>query len=671
MALIDLQTDLKSLKYGNDRPAGGNSRQPFITKKIPERGEHSDAPDFLLRNGFLNPVNSATDVLRIGKFLSTISGINFIAKQQALILTGPLSLGGRTAQPLGSQINIAYNPIQTLAQVGGNSLGLHSERTGLAKKPDGTFDPLSLLPDFDNYQIKYDYLQNYEYSGQDNRLENLYNNLILKGGEVTAKAKNTFGIETSDDNLLFKYIGGPNINVLGGGFTLIKRTSFTNNPSTQSGNPRPVEIQYGNIIFQGFSQKYIDITGEGEENLITNVVSEDGGLLFTPNVYLPGTLTVDEPNLKKKTSGPYQFEGNDLNKLGVSYLYSSSLKDIRTEDDTVFISDFALPEELGIDGNNKINNANNVYLPGEFPKTNKNLIQKDKSATLNQEQLISSLPIGKGGTNYIEDFRKRLQGDEIPSSFRPATTDYTQFNREDTYLTGNPGKRSVRRIDYNVGPQDIIENTPDKSGRDRINLYDSTTRNSEIEQGDLIQFNMRVINNDSLEDEFIYFRAFIDDFSETYTADWNEYQYVGRAQKFFTYKGFDRSYSLGFTVYAQSREELLPIYRKLNRLASVTSADYSKSGYMRGSILKLTVGDYITNHPGILKGFTVSNMMDFGWEIARDANGKRITDKSIQQLPMGFKITGFNFTSVTGGGLSSSNYIPGKGSSFVGLGLGA
>jgi len=35
MPLVDLKTDLTSLKFGNDRPGGGSSKQPFITKDIP------------------------------------------------------------------------------------------------------------------------------------------------------------------------------------------------------------------------------------------------------------------------------------------------------------------------------------------------------------------------------------------------------------------------------------------------------------------------------------------------------------------------------------------------------------------------------------------------------------------------------------------------------------
>lgn len=658
MPLLDLKTDLKSLKYGNDRPGGGSSRQPFIKSKIPENLTVK-SPDFLLRNGFLNPINSAEDALRISKFFTTIDGVLFIAKQQALILTSPIALGGRKITP---SLDQAYNPLQTIAQVTGNSIGFHTERDGL-------------IPDFNNYNSTYDYLQRRVFQDESNRLEVLYNTKIksYNNGQLVTKDADSLGLETfgilSDNNQnLFEYIGGPTASAREGAKTIVKRTTFTDqNPTPTTGNPRPIIFNYKTQLEKGVSGKYQELT---QTNLIVNVTNENSQLLFSPNIITSGSLDLDVEAEKSKTVGPYQFDGNDLNKLGASYSYSSSLMDVRTEDGTVFISDFVTNEDLGIDGNQKVDIDNKVYPTGDFPKTNKSIIQQNKTATFNQEQLMSSTPIGKGGTNLVEDFRKRLQNDDVPSSFRPATEDYTQFNREDTYLLGNPGKRSVRRIDYNIGPQDIIDDTPDKAGQDKINLYESTARNEEIEQGDLIQFNMRLINNDSLEDEFIYFRAFIDDFSETYTADWNEYNYVGRAQKFFTYKGFDRSFSLSFTVHAQSRAELLPIYRKLNRLAGATAPDYSQSGYMRGSILKLTVGDYITNHPGILKGFSVGSMMDFGFEIARDSKGKRITDTNdIQQLPFGFKVTGFNFTSITGGGNSSSNYIPGKGSSFVGLGL--
>jgi hypothetical protein len=36
MPLLDLKTDLKSLRFGKDRKGGGNSGQPYIQTGIPE-----------------------------------------------------------------------------------------------------------------------------------------------------------------------------------------------------------------------------------------------------------------------------------------------------------------------------------------------------------------------------------------------------------------------------------------------------------------------------------------------------------------------------------------------------------------------------------------------------------------------------------------------------------
>tara|TARA_Y100000385_G_C13091676_1_gene639076 strand:+ start:221 stop:2179 length:1959 start_codon:yes stop_codon:yes gene_type:complete len=650
MALIDLKTDLKSLKFGQDRPGGGSSREPFIKSKIPE-GRSAKSPDFLLRNGFLNPINSAKDALRISKFFTTTEGVLFILKQQALILTSPISLGGREIIPTLDQ---AYNPLQTIAQVAGNSIGFHTERSGA-------------LPDLNNTTSKYRFLQKAYYSGDDNRLVNLYRKFInINDGEVTTKAKSTFGIGTSPSpNTLFEYIGGPTASK--GAKTIIKRTTYTNSGKTTnptSGNPRPLNFNYKNQLERGASGKYEQITGNNL--LIESTTNDSNQLLFSPNIIISGTLDLDKNEENKKTFGPYQFEGNDSSKLQASFIYKYE------SEDPSFQSD----EQLGLDGNENATFTDEVYVPkqlGGFPNTNGYVLKRNNTKVLNQKNLINDVKPkskeGSTGLTGLTDFRK-IAGTNFSGDKKPPSTDYSQFNREKTFLQGNPGTKNVKRVNYTTGPQNIETGEPSKEGVDIINAYDSKKRNNDIEVGDIIKFNMRIINNDSLQDEYLYFRAYIDEFSEAYSADWSEYKYVGRAQKFYTYTGFERSFNLSFTVHAQSRSELLPMWRKLNRLVGAASPDYSQGGYMRGSILKLTVGDYITNHPGILKGFTVGNVLDYGFELGRDENGTLITNrKKIQQLPFGFKVSGFNFISISGGGLASSNYISSKNSSFVGLGL--
>jgi len=49
MPLIDLQTDLKSLKYGQDRPGGGFSGQPFIVTNPNGATNLTVGPNSILR----------------------------------------------------------------------------------------------------------------------------------------------------------------------------------------------------------------------------------------------------------------------------------------------------------------------------------------------------------------------------------------------------------------------------------------------------------------------------------------------------------------------------------------------------------------------------------------------------------------------------------------------
>jgi hypothetical protein len=138
--------------------------------------------------------------------------------------------------------------------------------------------------------------------------------------------------------------------------------------------------------------------------------------------------------------------------------------------------------------------------------------------------------------------------------------------------------------------------------------------------------------------------------SDDYSADWTGERLMGRGEQFYKYNGFDRSISLGWTVVAQSKDELIPMYQKLNYLASTLAPDYSKSlGYMRGNLATLTVGGYLYEQPGIITSLNYNIPEESPWEIAiptktgADANNNILSDKSVKEMPHMIKVTGFNF----------------------------
>jgi hypothetical protein len=124
---------------------------------------------------------------------------------------------------------------------------------------------------------------------------------------------------------------------------------------------------------------------------------------------------------------------------------------------------------------------------------------------------------------------------------------------------------------------------------------------------------------------------------------------MGRAEKFYKYKGFDRKINMSFTVVAQSKPEIEAMYDKLNFLASSLSPEYLdsySSGYMAGNIAYLTLGDYVSDQPGIITSLTYDIPEEATGEIGIDETGEDADKKTTRQLPYLIRVTGFQFTPI-------------------------
>lgn len=152
MPLVDLKTDLRSLRFGSpnnpgDRPAGGWSNQPYISTPIgadflaptPNRFAIGNGSDFILRGGASAFVDASTDVVRLGKMFTDIkspNGIQFLAKQNLLSMTGVNIFAGyntitRTANRARLNDGV-YTPLSTFLASGpiGNLIGTHPNKQG-------------------------------------------------------------------------------------------------------------------------------------------------------------------------------------------------------------------------------------------------------------------------------------------------------------------------------------------------------------------------------------------------------------------------------------------------------------------------------------------------------------------------------------------------------------
>jgi hypothetical protein len=148
-SLQDLSTNLANYRYysgvgtfnsnelpfGRDTPGGGDSRQPFVVRKIDQRWSPSNFNDGLTQFGAVTTITrTVADVERISKFLyTTIEGPIFLLKQTGLQRMNPNT--SADAYNFDKKVidTQTYNPLglNTLAQVGVSGAGLHFKKHGL------------------------------------------------------------------------------------------------------------------------------------------------------------------------------------------------------------------------------------------------------------------------------------------------------------------------------------------------------------------------------------------------------------------------------------------------------------------------------------------------------------------------------------------------------------
>ena len=131
---------------------------------------------------------------------------------------------------------------------------------------------------------------------------------------------------------------------------------------------------------------------------------------------------------------------------------------------------------------------------------------------------------------------------------------------------------------------------------------------------DIIPFNFAVFTPSEIS--YIRLRAYLDDFSDTYTGEWNATKYVGRAENLYNYAGFDRNITFGFKIAALAMEELVPLYERLNTLVASTAPSYDETqSFMRGTFVKVTIGDYLKKIPGFFTSISLNWNTSYPWEI--------------------------------------------------------
>ena len=631
MPLINLRTDLKSLRYGYDRLGAGQSdgsNQPYIKSSIPSgSGPGLGDTDFLLRGGSLLPRAVGRDVSRLTQMMfdfKSPNGLLFSVKQNLLSRSAvnPMAtsndgsvinlLGNPNKLPLNNGI---YLPTSTILQAAANPLGGHLLKQGI--------NPFRSTNDVANGNILSTgfgpnlplsmpiYLDTDAYNERVNtqgiptsRLLSFTNSFIKRGINDPFEDTPGYFVLNNDPNL-YSYSGGPG-STLGVGKTIvpIKSRTGVNNP-----------------FLAGYKSK--------TDRFFNNFKKIGSGI----NAF------EDYSVFKRKS---VNFQGARIFNSTLSSLYQS------ITDVDLFQGQF---KRVNNDVSALQTFETNVFQTGSFQASS---TVPGLENTLDYNQLMvagNSGSVRDAGIN--PDFRQETSGSNSPKSI-----DYADPNQrlDGRVNQGSPGEKFsilTPRTSYVKG-----RGTP----LDKINalqLYKSADVDPKKDINDLVKFRIGVIDNDnpSLK-TYIHFRAIINSMNDSYSADWGSQTFTGRAEKLYNYQGFDRTVSLGWTVAAQSKQELMPMYQKLNYLASVCAPDYSSDGYMRGNLIELTVGGYLYNQVGIMTGIDYGVPTESPWEIAINDSSipgagfeENRSDNSVKEMPFIINVSGFNFIPI-------HNFVP-------------
>ena len=144
----------------------------------------------------------------------------------------------------------------------------------------------------------------------------------------------------------------------------------------------------------------------------------------------------------------------------------------------------------------------------------------------------------------------------------------------------------------------------------------------------------------SQPDDLFVFRANINSLNDSFQPSWTPIETLGRADSNWIYTSFQRSLDLSFSVYATSRDELRPMWRKLNYLATYTMPTYNSGApTYRGNFLRITIGDLFISQPVFITSLTYTLAdQETTWEIniEEDNNMKQVPQKVEVQMGLQF-----------------------------------
>ena len=552
MPLLPLQTNLKSLKYGD---AG-----PYIVKDI------NNPPRY---NVIGNEVTARVDDLRrISKLLVDTPGLKWTLHQATLNLAynEKKGFGRKLLNSLGNTAKVIGS---TLAQVPVNGTGTH-------------------------FVIGFGGNEYLKQGGQRSTwLDRFLKTTAGTGGVNGAKSV------LNGKNVILDHRGEE-------GYRPMIETQFTD--EIVSKDARPIDIaqsyikQEGKILAKENGKVIPDNTGlngyrapnEGldrvDQELKINIddtyLRQDGRVLTkgtegtSINANIPTRLDNDSP-------------GDVVEK------FQSPLANLKSEEETKYDITAARSRDSKDPFQKSTNNLN----PQEADTGNKT---PKVGAAIKENKLQP----------YIQTGGEPLQGDTAPgkkaSELSLADENTLQKNVGGATSVAEPAIVRDYRQKGTGGAGAYTTKALSAKGKDsQLEKPNGTAVEANHE---MIPFTFTIVTPEAKET--LHFYAYLDSLSDTFSATWNGQRFVGRGEQFYNYGGFDRKASLGFKMAGMNYDQLMMYYERLNKLASATAPTYGSGNiFMRGTYVILDIGTYFSNQPVLFNSVGLTWDVGTPWEI--------------------------------------------------------
>lgn len=566
--------------------------QPLILRGMQRPGELNSKPqrigwrfdDGLIRGGAVGAVEAAAiDTVRITKWLASPRGLLWIVKQVGLGLTNPkVETNPSITGPLGRQTRI-HTGLPVLLSVAGTAFGLHFTRHGIP-----------FANEIASYEKVHKQLKTNNDKGTNTRLVAL---------------KNELGITTG-------------ISLISSGLPI---------PSI-SGNAGPNSV-YG--IGATTIRRYVDTQLEVKRKADTN-----------ERYKFPTKFKPSAPYGKSAEADLSDSANSNVIKILSSRTLLSRISFILND----------IPNPKYTPGHGIVDDT---YSDGGLAWPSR-AVEIDDYITLP----YYAIPKRTKGTSEINDFRKSIKDTKTKPSDTEKSILGTGFQRDDYYgkynleskdgygfgelgkpriNRSNTGRIIIPSSDFGKSNRNVLASNDDFRG-DRVTALDINTKDIVDKiypngKGDLIQF----FFEDVVEGKRVMtFRCTITGLSDSFSPSWERIDIMGRPEGAYMYSSFDRSIQFSFNVMALSRSEMIPMWRKLNYLASYTMPEYDKqtSGRAGGAIMRITIGDMFKRTPGFIESLSYTVPDEMSWDIADDVDAEGdVKQQDAKQLPMGMEVS--------------------------------